>query len=147
MLTDEQTYLKTLERLKVMEKEGALDEVSRLYLELIAIQLEAKVGLHVCEHASVPGLASERLKKGLPVLVFDNFSPDWDEVSRLFARLVIWAGESPDSEKTAKKSYEPSEVAELARKWYERTSGGVPLSDSESFLMSTTGAALKPFLV
>jgi hypothetical protein len=72
-------------------------------------------------------LISERLRNGIPLLSFEDFSPDWDEVGKVFQQIVVWAAKGSE--------YPPQEIESLrnitrntlllkkaAKAWYQGSS-------------------------
>ncbi|MFH1639072.1 MAG: formate dehydrogenase accessory protein FdhE [Chloroflexota bacterium] len=154
MLIKDSTYNKTLDTLRSMaEKGGAFPEIVRLYLEVLTMQVETHVNTPCGQREITNSQASALLVQGTPLLSFADFSPDWYEVSRLFAKLSKWAEDSQDFEsgKSGDRNIDSNrstEIKELARKWYENSPGFAPAPpDSQDKLSPLVGTALKPFLV
>lgn len=155
MLTDKQTYPKSLAHLQALEKRGALDQGQHLYLELITMQVGVNVKTSVCRNDTTLSTGRERLKKSLPLLSFEDFSPNWQQVQMLFEQIVAWTGKDSkappgESQSLRKISRNIPLLTRLTEAWYLQhslkdmaTTEGV---DCE-LLSSVIAATLKPFLV
>lgn len=135
------------------QEEGQLPCFVNLYCELLRIQSEVKSRV-VVKLSMADSLMSDRLRNGVPLLSFEDFSPDWDEVGKVFQQIVVWAAKGSE--------YPPQEIESLrnitrntlllkkaAKAWYQGsslTTMARELSINDKLLASVVGAALKPFL-
>ena len=124
-----------------------------IYCDLLRIQSEVKSRV-IVKPSMADSLISERLRKGVPLLSFKDFSPDWDEVGKTFQQIVVWAAKGSE--------YPPQEMESLrnitrntlllkkaAKAWYHGDSLTTMVRDlniNDKLFTSVLGAALKPFL-
>ena len=137
------------------QRQGQLSSLVELYRDLRRIQsgVECRIistKLSLGEGSSVP----DRLRNGEPLLAFEDFSPDWDDVRRVFEKIALWAAR--DSEDSSGESKNLRNIArnrpllkKAARAWYQGHSL-TPIARAKSIdlelLNSVLGAALKPFM-
>ncbi len=145
---------KTLERLQRWEQEnGQLSGAIKLYCELLRMQGEVNSSINIAKPFFTEGLAQERLRDGVPLLSFDDFSPDWNHVQATFHRVLQWLyadsqGNPGELESLRRVVQDSSLVRTVVRAWY----GGYDTDLSHALgidaclLTSVVGAALKPFL-
>jgi FdhE protein len=144
-----------LEGLTTLEK--GEDEFSRLagvYRELVQIQMDAKLRAKVNRPGLSEHLARERLREGVPLLLFEEFHPDWNQVQAVLNQVIDRAtadsyvsGETNDALRALGSN--PVLLREAAEAWYR----GLPLTERSlgrhidvELLTSVLGATLKPFL-
>ena len=146
---------KILDRLEDWEqREGQLPNFTQLYRELLQIQSEVKSHIIVAKPDLAEDLVRDRLRGGIPLLLFKDFSPDWYQVQAVFEQVVVWAVKdskdpSGESESLRNISRTRSLLKKVARAWYQghsltiiATAEGV----DEELLSSVIAATLKPFL-
>ncbi len=146
---------KVLHRLQEWEqKEGGLPRLIQFYRELLQIQSEAKSRIIVKKPSLVGDLVRDRLSEGIPLLLFEDFSPNWHQVQMVFEQVAAWAGKgskSPpeESRRLRKISRDILLLTKLSEAWYLghslkdiATTEGI---DCE-LLSSVIAATLKPFL-
>jgi formate dehydrogenase accessory protein FdhE len=137
--------------------EAGTDEISRLatgYRELLQIQMEAKLSVTVVRPNLSETLVRERLGEGIPLLLFEDFHPDWNQVQAVLKQIMAWA--ATDSEGSCEITdaleniaSDPALLKKVAGVWYQGLSlKTLPLSRSidVELLTSVVGATLKPFL-
>lgn len=147
---------KVLNTLREREQgEGHLAGFIQLHRELLQIQNEAESRVNVVRPSLAEGLLRDRLCEGMPLLPFEEFSPDWDEVRAVFEQVAAWlARDSEDSEGEVDSLGDIARnrplLIEIARAWYRGTAL-IELAKAhhidEELLASAAGASLKPFLV
>ncbi len=146
---------KILERLQALEqKDGQLPSVVQYYREIVQIQARAKSRITVRKPSLDRDLVSDRLREGIPLLLFRDFRPDWEQVQAVFEQVAMWAakdsGNLPgESEKLGKIGRNRSLLREAARAWYEGHSlGDIATAEGvdEVMLASAIAVTLKPFL-
>ncbi|MBA7684397.1 hypothetical protein ES703_92792 [subsurface metagenome] len=136
------------------QREDQLPSFVKLHRELLHIQSEVKSRVIVTKPSLAEGSVPDRLRDGVPLLSFKDFSPDWDEVLRVFEKIVLWA--TKDSEDPSGESKNLSNIArnrsllkKVATAWYQGhslTSVTRARSVDIELLNSIVGAALKPFM-
>ncbi len=146
---------KIMERLGNLEKkDDRLSSLVQIYRELLEIQIEAKLNARVARLNLDENLRQERLRKGIPLLLFEDFHLNWDQVQAVFKRIIAWSAD--DSEAPCKGHGVLQNIGsdlgflrDAAEVWYRGlslkrlcVSQGI---DSE-LLTSIIGATLKPFL-
>jgi len=131
-----------LERLQELEqKEGQLPDTVEYYRELLQIQARAKSHIVVRKPSLGRDLVYDRLREGIPLLLFRDFRPDWEQVQAVFEQVAVWAakdsqnppGESKRLRKIGRKGHSLGDIA---------TAEGV----DEVMLTSAIAVTLKPFL-
>ena len=146
---------KILDRLEDWEqREGQLPNFTQLYRELLQIQSEVKSRIIVAKPDLAEDLARDRLRGGIPLLLFKDFSPDWHQVKTVFEQVVVWAAkdsENPpgESERLRKIGRNRSVLKKAAKAWYEGYSlGDIAIAEGvdEVMLTSAIMVTLKPFL-
>lgn len=148
------TYDKIMARLEEWErKEGGLPPFVRYYRELLQIQSKAHSRISVTR-SGLDIRADERLSRGIPLLLFGEFSPDWGEVQNLFEQVSVWAGRDSktplrESDRLRKISHNRQFLTKLAETWYLghflNEIAAAESLDGE-LLTSITAATLMPFL-
>ncbi len=146
---------KILDRLQEWEhREGQLPSFIQYYRELLQIQTEAKSRIIVKKPNLGNDLVRDRLREGIPLLLVEDFSPDWDEVQTLFEQILVWAakgspGPAGESDRLKNISGNRTLVRKLAKAWYQglsskdiATAEGV----DDELLTSAVATTLKPFL-
>jgi len=146
---------KILERLQELEqKDGQLPGTVEYYRELLQIQARAKSHIAVRKPSLGRDLVYDRLREGIPLLLFRDFCPDWDQVQTVFEQVVIWAakdsGNPPgESDRLRKIGRNRSVLKKAAKAWYEGHSlGDIATAEGvdEVMLTSAIAVTLKPFL-
>lgn len=146
---------KILERLQKWDEKGEqLPGYIQFYRELLKIQSGLNGGAIVRKPDLTGGLIMERIRQGIPLLAFEDFQPDWQEVQKIFQQLAVWLVKdsgSPVGEAQALSniSHNPLLLKEIARMWYRQHS----LDDikgtegiEHGLLISIIAMTLKPFL-
>ena len=151
-----ETDSKILKRLKEWEgKEGALPKSLEFYQWLLCIQSEAKSRVGVPKLGLTEEAIGNRIRRGAPLLRFDDLSVDWSllqnifkEVSSLFTSYSEVLGEVP------KNLEDPSSclalLKEATKAWFEGTQLPSSMTVSgvnEALLELMLHAALRPFLI
>ena len=146
---------KILDRLEDWEqREDQLSNFTQLYRELLQIQSEVKSRIIVAKPDLAEDLARDRLRGGIPLLLFKDFSPDWHQVKTVFEQVVVWAAkdsENPpgESERLRKIGRNRSVLKKAAGAWYRGHSlGDIATAEGvdEVMLTSAIAVTLKPFL-
>jgi len=141
--------------LRTLEKgEDDFSRLARVYRELVQIQMDAKSKARVIRPGLSEHVARERQREGIPLLLFEDFHPDWNQVQAVLNQVVDRAaadtdvpGETNDALRAL--GSDPVLLRQAAETWYR----GLPLNrlpltrpvDVE-LLTSVLGATLKPFL-
>ncbi|MDP2719406.1 MAG: formate dehydrogenase accessory protein FdhE [Dehalococcoidia bacterium] len=150
-----QVNSKILDRLQEWERrKGGLPDFIRYYREILQIQTAAKSRIKVKKPDMGRDLVCDRLCEGIPLLLFENFSPDWNQVRAVFEKVVVWTyrdsrGPPGESERMRDFGRNNALLREASGAWYRghslqdiATSRGL----DEGLLSSAIAAALKPFL-
>lgn len=146
---------KILERLQEWEqKEGQLPDFAKFYRELLQIQSEAKSHIIVAKPSLAENLVRDRLHRGIPLLSFKDFSPDWHQVQAVFKQVFVWAtkdseGPSGEVESLRNVTRNRSLLRKVVGTWYRGhslTTFATVQGIDEVLFTSVTGATLKPFL-
>lgn len=147
---------KILDRLGQWEhRVGDMPAFLRFYRQLLQIQIEARSRITVTKPSLSRDLVRDRLRQGIPLLLFQDFSPEWSQVQEVFEEIAIWAARdskdsSEEDERLRKIGCSYSLLREVARLWYQGHSltdiAGAQSVDNE-LLSSAIAAALKPFLL
>lgn len=146
---------KILRRLQEWEqREGQLPRFIQLYRELLQIQSEAKSRITVVTPSFAGAPLRDRLREGVPLLSFEDFCPDWDQVQTIFEEVAVWAAKdsqdpSGESERLRNIGRDRSLLMKVARAWYvghSLTDLAAAQSIDEQLLASAIAAVLKPFL-
>jgi len=141
--------------LRTLEKgEDDFSRLARVYRELVQIQMDAKSKARVIRPGLSEHVARERQREGIPLLLFEDFHPDWSQVQAVLKQVIDRA--AADSEVSGETNNalrtlgsDPVLLRQAAEAWYR----GLPLNrltiarhiDVE-LLASVLGATLKPFL-
>jgi FdhE protein len=146
---------KVLERLTDLEKtHDGLSAQAAAYRALFQIQREAKKRAKVLPQKRAEKDIRDRLAGGMPLLLFEDLRPDWEQAQTVFHRIVAWADRdsgmpSEERESLERIGSEPAVWREAAEAWY----GGLSLGSfcearkvDPGLLAFFLGAALKPFL-
>ena len=146
---------KVLDRLREWEqKEGKLPRLIQFYRELMQIQSEAKSNIISKEPNLADNIVSDRVGEGIPLLLFEDFLPDWHQVQTVFEQVAVWIDKdselSPEETESLRKlSRDILLLTELSKAWYL----GHSLADMAmaagvdcGLLGSVISATLKPFL-
>ena len=137
-----------------LEKRWGSSRLAGIYLELLQIQMEAKSSATVARPNLGENLLRERSRKGLPLLRFEDFCPDWSQVQTVFRQIIDWAtadseGSGGMHEHLRDVATHPGLLRETAGAWYRGFSlKASPLTrhvDAKVFT-SVVGATIKPFL-
>lgn len=151
-----ETEARIIERLDEQERgEGELPRSLQLYRELLRIQAEASSQEVTTRPDLAEGEAQDRLHKGTPLLSFEEFSPDWDHVQRVFEQVVSWAvkdsEESPGEVESLRNiARDRSLFREVVGVWYRGdlvTEVAAAHGIDADLLSSAISVTLKPFLV
>ena len=150
------TDSKILERLNGWEvKEGSLPKPLQFYRGLLCIQSEAKSRVGVPKLGLSEEAISNRIRRGAPLLEFDDLSIDWsllqnifEEVTALFTSYSEALGEVPKNLEDTSSCL--ALLKEATKAWFEgaqlpprtRVSGV-----NEALLELMIHAALRPFLI
>ena len=146
---------KILDRLHDCEqREDQFPGLTQFYRELLQIQSEAKSRTIVAKPDLAEDLVDGRLRGGIPLLLFKDFSPDWHQVKTVFEQVVVWAAkdsEDPlgESERLINIGRKRSLLRKVARAWYQGHSlKDIALGEGvdDGLLTSVIAATLKPFL-
>jgi FdhE protein len=146
---------RTIESLRSLEQgKGEFSGLARVYRELLQIQLEAKSKATVVRPNLGETQVQDRLRRGIPLVPFEDFHPDWNQVHAVWEKIVAWA--AADSEVSRKMYEDLGDMAsnsgllrEAAELWYRGLSMKIlPIAHSADIelLTSVVGATLKPFL-
>ncbi len=151
----EQTDQKVLKKLQELgQEEAALSPLFSFYGELFQIQSEAKSWITIVKPVIHDELIHDRLIEGIPLLLFEEFAPDWRQVQKVFAQIIGWAGSDkliPEVEKEnlRKISGDLPRLKRLAKTWYQgQLLESTAKTESVDFqlLESVIADTLKPFL-
>ncbi len=146
---------KILDRLEEWEqREGRLPQVIEFYREILQIQNESKRRITVRKPSLADSLMQDRLREGIPLLLFKEFSPEWQQVQTVFEQVVVWTAKGcedylEEGRNLVNIGRNRSLLRRVARAWYQ----GRSLIDiaraqriDDQLLNSTIAATLKPFL-
>lgn len=146
---------KILDRLQEWQvKDGQLPRFAQFFGELVQMQSEAKSCVTVIKPPMTEDSVHDRLRQGIPLLLFKDFSPDWDHVQMVFKHVAMWV--TKDSEDSSDENERLRNIGlnrpllrKAARVWYQghslRDIAMVENVDHE-LLDSAIAATLKPFL-
>ena len=146
---------KTLERLKELEKrEDDPSRFAKVYRELFHIQMEARFLAGVVMPDLDERRVREQLSEGIPLILFEDFHPDWNQVHTVYKQILAWAAIDSDTssemiEDLRNIGSEPNLLREAAETWYRGLSlntFSVAQNVDVERLTSVIGATLKPFL-
>ena len=146
---------KILDRLKEWEqREGQLPRSIQLYRELLQIQSEAKSRIIVAKPSLAEDSVRDRLREGIHLLSFEDFSPDWHQVQTVFELVTVWAtkdsdGPSGEAESLRNISRNSSLLRKVIGTWYlgdSLTDTATAQGIDDVLFTSAVGATLKPFL-
>jgi formate dehydrogenase maturation protein FdhE len=142
-------------RLKDWEdKGGPLPVFVEYYRELMEIQREIESETVLLKPGLAADLLSDHICEGIPLLLFGDFQPDWQQVQESFEQMVMWTakdgGISPEEKEDLNNLGHnlPLLKTLLEKRYLQDSFQGiqeVKNFDSE-LLTSITAAALKPFL-
>lgn len=146
---------KILERLQEWEdKERQLPGFIQFYRELLKMQSEVECRATVRKPSLAPGVVRERLSEGVPLLSFEDFQPDWQDVQKIFEQIALWlvkdsGGPSDEAVALTNISRNPYQLKAILGDWYRGHSvadiPGVEGIEPE-LLTFVVATALKPFL-
>ncbi len=150
------TASKVLEKLREWEgKEGPLPKSLEFYRHLLCIQGEAWSRISVPSLDFSEEVTPDRMRRGSPLLGFDDLSIDWsllqslfEEVIALFISYSEFLGELP--EKVKDSSSYAALLKEASRAWFEGELLAPKMaasSTNEAALELVIGATLSPFLI
>ena len=95
----------------------------------------------------------DRLREGIPLLLLEDLSLDWDHVQAVFEQITVWAakdsedlGEIESLRNTIRNTSLLREVVSTWYKGYSLTDIATAQGIDHKLLTSAVGAALKPFL-
>ena len=134
--------------------EGRLPRFAQFFGELLQMQSEARSRVTVTKPPVTADLVRDRLRQGIPLLLFRDFSPDWDHVQMVLEQVAVWMAKdsedsSEESERLRNISLNRPLLKKATRAWYQghslRDIAMVEGVDYE-LLASAIAAALKPFL-
>jgi len=149
------TDSKIVKRLQEQEeREGSLPRSLEFYRRLLRIQSEARSRISVPSLDLSEEVTSDRMRRGSPLLGFDDLSIDWSllqdifkEVTALFASYSEVLGELP--EKAKDSSSDAAILKEASKAWFEGKQLALKMavsSTNEAALELVIGATLSPFL-
>ena len=142
--------------LRNLEKgEGELSRLARVYRELLQIQMEAKLTATVVRPNLDENLVRERLCEGIPLLLYEDFHPDWNQVQTVFKQILAWSAMDSDTsfemdEGLRNIGSQPDLFRKAVEAWYRGLSlKTFPVAQriDVPLLASVLGATLKPFLL
>ncbi len=150
------TDSRILRRLDEWEgKEGPLPKSLEFYRRLLCIQSEAKSRVAVPKLGLSEEAISNQIRRGSPLLGFDDLSIDWsllgnifEEVTTLFTSYSDILGEVPQSPKDLSSC--PALLKEATKAWFEgaQLPPQMAVSDiSEDILEVMIHTTLSPFLI
>lgn len=146
---------KILEKLDGSERrDGQLSRFVEFYRDLLRIQSEAKSHILVRRPSLAKDLVCDRLRKGIPLLLYKDFSPDWQQVKEVFEQVAAWAAkesEEPSADIDALKNIarQTSLLKKVVGLWYRAdslTTIARTRDIDEELLVGVVSTALKPFL-
>ena len=136
------------------QKNGTLPQFAELYAELLRLQIELKARLTTPKADLTEETVADQLRRGLPLLRFDDLLPEWPLVQDQFQAVISILAEHLEDEPGEAQglrnlaSNTPL-LQQAVRDWYQ----GMPLSStateegvSEDFLSATIQTTLRPFL-
>lgn len=156
MTTEEKT--KVLDQLSRWEREkGVLSEVARYCRELVAIQNSEAASVSMENSRSIfesPRNTSAWLSTGEPLITFDMFHPDWDQVQRMFRRVTQWAaGDAAISREEVEGllalAHDRKALEEVVRAWYSGCAACALAKErgiDAELLAVIVAAVIRPFL-
>ena len=144
---------KIISALKNLEKmEGPFSGLTGAYRELLHIQMEAKRTATVVELSPDKARVRDRFREGIPLLLFEDFHPDWNQVQAVSKQIIAWAAADADGSRETQEELKkigstPERLRAAAELWYRGHSfkAFAQVLDIE-LLASVVGATLKPFL-
>lgn len=144
-----------LEKVRKLEKDKHfLYGLAEIYCELLQIQMEAESSATVIMPNLDEHLRRERLRAGIPLLLFKDFHPDWNQVGEVFNRIIEWSAKDVEAfreiDHLKKIRSDPGLLRAAAEVWYRgQFLRGLPAFQERDceLLASIIGAALKPFLL
>jgi FdhE protein len=136
------------------QREGQLPSFTQYCRELLQIQSEAKSRIIVRKPSLDKNLVRDRLREGIPLLLFKDFSPDWHQVQTVFEQVIVWAvkdSEDPSGESERLKNIgrNRSLLRKVAEAWYQgHLSTAIATTEGvvDELLISVIATTLKPFL-
>jgi len=144
-----------MESLRALEKgDGEFSRLARVYRELVQIQMDAKSRARIVRPELGEHLVRERLREGIPLLLFRDFHPDWNQVQAVLKQVIALALSDSEDSREMHNDLETlgSDLGWLraaAEVWYEGLSlTRLPVTGrlDEELLASVLGATLRPFL-
>jgi FdhE protein len=148
----EDKMLRKLDKLE--QEEGELPGFIQLYRQLLRLQSQTGSQIITPKPKLTKSVISKRLSQGIPLLSFEDWSLDWEQVQGLLQEVIrIIAQDSPDIatevQTLGNVLSEKDVLEEVVRAWYEGSSL-VPIAtrlgiDSD-LLGLVAAAAVKPFL-
>ena len=150
------TDSKILKRLEEWQgKEGPLPKSLEFYRRLLCIQSEAKSRVGVPKLGLSEEAINNRIKRGAPLLGFDDLSTDWsllrnilEEVTALVTSYSEFWGEVPNNLKDSSSCF--ALLKEAAEAWFQGAQLPPRMAVSgvnEALLELMIHAALRPFLI
>ncbi|MFC1915988.1 formate dehydrogenase accessory protein FdhE [Chloroflexota bacterium] len=146
---------KILERLDEWERrDGRLDSYVEFYRELLRIQIKAKSRIVAPRSILDRSTVRERLGEGIPLLLYEDFSPDWNQVQEIFEQVALWVAKDSDNQAGDVESLkniarQTSLLKEVVGVWY-RGDSLTTIARAEGIdvepLAGALRAALQPFL-
>ena len=137
-------------------KEGTLPQLLKFYQELLRVQAKVEQKLASRLEPSLSREAiNERIKRGLPLIDFDELALDWSLLRDTFAKVTAIFAEYPELfGEPPQRLKEPSAGQLLTKKAVKTWFKGAKLPPSiltddvnENLLVAIIHATLKPFLV
>ncbi len=151
-----EVYRKVLDRLQERERRtGELPVFLQFYRELLQIQSEARSRITVAKPSLVRDFVHDRLREGIPLLLFKDFSPEWGQVQAVFEQVAVWAsrdsrGPSEENDRLREIGHNCPLLKKVARLWYQ----GHSLTDiakthgvDDELLSSSIATTLKHILL
>lgn len=144
-----------LTRLDQWKKNGGeLSSIVRFYYELLKIQSSVSSSVFITKPNLNNDCFRDRLNQGIPLLLFSEFQPDWEQVQVIFQQVAMWmvndSNESLEEVDILKKiSDDPFLLKAIVKDWYQgRSTLGthdIAAIDKE-LLASLLVVTIKPFL-
>ena len=133
--------------------EGEFSRSANVYRELLQIQMEAKASARIIRPNLSEDRVRERLREGMPLLPFEDFLPDWNQVQAVLRHIIAWTAADPEvsqmDDDLGNMGSDLGFLREAAEVWYRGHSlRTLPFARSVDveLLASVIGATLKPFL-
>ncbi|OGO17127.1 MAG: hypothetical protein A2Z02_00940 [Chloroflexi bacterium RBG_16_48_7] len=136
------------------QKQGSLPVFMQYFRELLTIQDEVNTEAVIPEFKLTSGLLSDRIREGTPLVLLEDFQPDWAQVQRTFKKIAISIaeeGNSPAGEYESLKNIGDNQglLQAVFKKWYQQNKiAGIQEAENidSALLISIVAAVFKPFL-